>query len=147
MCLLHILNSYNQTSSILYFNYKHHRITHKVLLASRSDGGLAIPNLLKYYQAAQLCAFALWSTQYAYNKWSEIEKLWLAPVHPNNLLLNVNVDPNGLLRPRSHKLLPFDALQDRIDLPRQVFFFGYLQIRHYAQTITTTLKSPSPLRE
>lgn len=70
-------------------------------MAARSDGGLAYPNLIKYYQAAQLRAIASWFTQRSYNKWTEIKKLWLAPVHPNNLLWSANaeVDPNKRLTP------------------------------------------------
>lgn len=68
-------------------------------MASRSDGGLAIPNFIKYYQAAQLCTIVSWFPQRSYNKWTEIEKLWLVPVNPNCLLCSANVelDPNRLL--------------------------------------------------
>lgn len=74
------------------WNYRWHRIPCTVLMASRIDGGLAFPNLLKFYQVAQLCAVASWYTQCAYNRWMKIGKLWLEPVHPNNRLWNANVE-------------------------------------------------------
>ena len=40
------------------WNYKRHRIPHSVLTAPRSEGGLAFPDLVRYYQAAQLRAVA-----------------------------------------------------------------------------------------
>lgn len=55
-------------------------------------GGLAFPHLHRYYQAAQLRAVASWVTLPAYNRWTQIDKLWMAPIHPNNLLWNSNVD-------------------------------------------------------
>lgn len=66
-------------------------------------GGLAFPNIIKYYQATQLRAVASWFTQKSYNKWTEIEKLWLALIHPNNLLWNADADvaPERLLGPMS----------------------------------------------
>ncbi|XP_073465131.1 Fc receptor-like protein 5 [Aquarana catesbeiana] len=73
-------------------------------MAARSDGGLAFPNLIKYYQATQLRAIASWFTQRSYNRWTEIEKIWLAPTHPNNLLWNARagVPPERLLGAVSH---------------------------------------------
>lgn len=46
---------------------------------------------------------ASWFTQKSYNKWTEIEKLWLAPIHPNNLLWSANAEvaPDRLLGPMS----------------------------------------------
>lgn len=74
------------------WNYKWHRIPHSVLMASRSDGGLAFPNLVKYYQAALLLSIASWFTQHSSISVHLLKKLWLAPVHPNNLLWNANVE-------------------------------------------------------
>lgn len=81
------------------WNYKRHRIPRSVLMASRSHGGLAFSNFLKYYQATQLRTLTSWFPQRSYNKWTEIEKIWLAPLHLNSLLWNVNVevDPVRLL--------------------------------------------------
>lgn len=73
------------------WNYKKHRIPSSVMTASCSDGGLAFPSFVKYYQAAQLHAIISWFPQRSSNKWSEIEKIWLTPVHPNSLLWNTNV--------------------------------------------------------
>lgn len=60
---------------------------------------MAFPDLVKYYQASQLRAITSWFPQRAYNKWMEIEKIWLAPIHPNSLLWSTNarVDPERLL--------------------------------------------------
>lgn len=174
------------------------------MLASRREGGLAFPDIIKYYQAAQLRAIASWFTQKSYNKWTEIEKLWLAPIHPNNLLWSAVAEvppgrmlgPMSLLRrtlrtlarphklsserspltsficnlkvpdslthqmsypwssrnlfhfgsivePRTRKLLSFSELQAKYDLPKQAFY-GYLQIRHYALTITSNLQFSPP---
>lgn len=54
---------------------------------------------MKYYQVTQLRAFTSWFPQLSYNKWTEIEKIWLVPIHPNSLLWSVNteVDPGKLL--------------------------------------------------
>ena len=81
------------------WNYKKHRIPRSVMTASRGDGGLAFPNLVKYYQATQLRAVVSWFPQRSFNKWTEIEKIWLAPVHPNSLLwdADVGVGPDRLL--------------------------------------------------
>lgn len=68
-------------------------------MVSCYDGGLAFPNFIKYCQAAQLRTIVSWFPQRSYNKWTETEKLWLPPVHPNSLLWNANaeVDPSRLL--------------------------------------------------
>lgn len=81
------------------WNYKRHRIPRSVLMAARGEGGLAFPNLIKYNQATQLRAVASWFTQQSYNKWTQIEKIWMAPTHPNNLLWSVNAEvaPERLL--------------------------------------------------
>ncbi|PIO09146.1 hypothetical protein AB205_0071860, partial [Aquarana catesbeiana] len=176
------------------------------MTAARSDGGLSFPDLTKYYQATQLRTLASWFTQRSYNKWTEIEKLWMAPVHPNHMLWNAEVKvgstqllgpmlhlstlwrklsrlyklrsesslltsflynlrlPAGLthqmsypwatrnlfhfghlVHPCTRRLLSFTELQKKFDLPRQVFY-GYLQIRHYAQSIAPNLQfsAPSP---
>lgn len=86
------------------WNYKRHRIPRSVMMAARSDGGLAFPNLIKYYQATQLRAIASWFTQRSYNRWTEIEKIWLAPTHPNNLLWSARaeVPPERSLGTVSH---------------------------------------------
>lgn len=52
------------------WNYKRHRIPHSVLMASRSDGGLALPNLVKYYKVTQLHTITSWFLQRSYNKWT-----------------------------------------------------------------------------
>lgn len=85
------------------WNYKRHRVPRSVLVASRNEGGLAFPNI-KYYYAAQLRAIASWFTHKSYNKWTEIEKLWPTPIHPNNLLWSANADvaPERMLGPMSH---------------------------------------------
>ena len=59
------------------WNYKRHRIARSVLYAPRDQGGLAFPNIAKYYLAAQLRSVASWCTLHAYNRWTQIEKLWL----------------------------------------------------------------------
>ena len=81
------------------WNYKRHRIPRSVMTAARTEGGLAFPDLVKYYQASQLRAVASWFPQKSYNRWTEVEKIWLAPIHPNNLLWNANatVEPGRLL--------------------------------------------------
>lgn len=66
--------------------YKRHRIPKSVVLAGKSRGGLAVPELLKYYWAAQLRRIPPWSTLYAFTRWMEIEKLWVAPYHSNSFL-------------------------------------------------------------
>lgn len=53
---------------------------------------LLFPNLVKYYQAAQLHAIVSLFPHCSHNKWMEIEKIWLAPVHQNSLLWNANVE-------------------------------------------------------
>lgn len=73
-------------------NYKRHIIPCLVLLASRSDGELAFPDLVKYYQVTQLRTLTSWFPQRSYNKWTEIEKTCLAPTHPNNLLWSANAE-------------------------------------------------------
>lgn len=77
--------------------------------ASRSDGELAFPNIVKYYQATQLRAITFLVPLGSYNKWTEIEKIWLAPIHPNSLLWNANaeVDPGRLLGSMSEISLRF----------------------------------------
>lgn len=186
------------------WNYKRHRIPRSVLLASRTDGGLSFPDITKYYQAAQLRALASWFTQRSYNKWTEIEKLWMAPVHPNSMLWNAKakVDPSQLLGPMLHlntlwrrlsrahtlcserslltsflynpkmpaglthqmsspwatrnlfhfghlvhpcnrRLLSFAELQKKFGIPKQAFY-GYLQLRHYAQSIAPDLQFSTP---
>lgn len=62
-------------------------------------GGLAFPNLVKYYQATQLHILTSWFPRRSYNKWMVIEKLWLAPIHPNSLLWSENAEvvPGRLL--------------------------------------------------
>lgn len=174
------------------------------MMAARSDGGLAFPNLIKYYQASQLRAIASWFTQRSYSRWTEIEKIWLAPTHPNSLLWSASaeVPPERLLGPmsqlrrlwnklsrshelsseksvltsfvcnpkipdslthqmsypwtsrnlfhygnlvdpRSRKLLSYSDLQTKFDLPHQAFY-SYLQIRHYAMSISPDLQFPPP---
>lgn len=66
--------------------HKRHRIPKSVLLTGRARGGLAAPDIVKYYWAAQLRRIPAWSSLYAYSRWMEIEKLWIAPTHPNSLL-------------------------------------------------------------
>lgn len=85
------------------WNHKRHRISQSVMMAARSDGGIAFPNPIKYYQATKLHAIASWFTKRSYNKWTEIEKIWLAPIHPNSLLWSANagVPPERLLGPMS----------------------------------------------
>lgn len=58
----------------------------------------------KYYLAAQLRLLALWLTVHTYNRWTELEKLWIVPVHLNTLLWRSTILPNSvyLLRPMSH---------------------------------------------
>lgn len=76
-----------QTSLIRFiWANKRHRILKSVLLTPRSHGGLAVPDILKYYWAVHLRRIPAWSSLYAYTRWMEIEKLWLAPIHPNSLL-------------------------------------------------------------
>lgn len=62
----------------------------------QNNGCLVLLNLLKYYQATQLRAIAL----FTYNCWMKIEKLWLTPFHSNNLLWNADaiVDSSNLLQ-------------------------------------------------
>lgn len=88
-----------------------------VLFASWSDTGLAFLNLLTYYHATQLRAMASWSTLYAHNRWTEIEKLWVAPVHLNNLLWNaeVPVAPGRLLFSMSFLRNSWKALNENMN--------------------------------
>lgn len=86
--------------------HERHIISKSVLLAPKASEDLAIPDLLKYFWAAQLRRVPEWSSLWAYIKWVEIEKLWIAPIHPNSLLwsmsqVKVNVpllDPMLLIR-------------------------------------------------
>lgn len=55
-------------------------------MAPKSNGGLAVPDLLKYFWSVQLRRIPAWSSLPAYTRWMEIEKLWLAPIYPNSLL-------------------------------------------------------------
>lgn len=66
--------------------------------------GLAFPNLIKYYQVTQLRAIASWSTQRSFNRCTEIEKLWLAPIQPNSLLWSANAEvaPSQMSGTMSH---------------------------------------------
>ena len=48
-----------------------------------------------------------------------------------------------LVDPITRKLLSFSDLQKKFDLPRQVFY-GYLQIRHYAQSFAPGLQFSTP---
>ena len=73
------------------WNYGRHRVSRSVMTAARADGDLSFPDLVRYYQAAQLRAIVSWFPQRSYNKWTEIEKIWLAPIHPNSLLWNVQM--------------------------------------------------------
>lgn len=88
-------------------------------MASRFDGGLTSPNFFKYYQAAQFHAIASWFTQSSFNKWAEIKKLWLAPIHPNNLLWDANgaVAPSQLLGTMSHLRTLWRTLSRQYTLP------------------------------
>lgn len=165
---------------------------------------MALPDLHKYYQAAQLRALAFWFPQRSYNRWTEIEKIWMAPIHPNSMLWNANVEvdsaqllgpmlhlrslwrrlsrvhglglerslltsflynprmPAGLthqmsfpwatrnlfhfghlVHPCTCRMLSFLELQKKFYLPRQVFY-GYPQIRHYAQSFTPNLQFSAP---
>lgn len=45
-----------------------------------------MPDFVKYYWAAQLRRIPAWSSLYAYSRWTEIEELWIAPIHPNSFL-------------------------------------------------------------
>lgn len=60
---------------------KHHRISKGILLAPKLNGGLAVPDILKYYWAVQLRRIPAWSSLPAYTIWMGIEKLWLAGSH------------------------------------------------------------------
>lgn len=64
---------------------KRHRISRSVLMASKSKGDLVVLDILKYYWSAHL-KIPSWSSLFAYTKWMEIEKLWIALNHPNSLL-------------------------------------------------------------
>lgn len=61
-----------------------------MLLAMR--GGLAFPYLFRYYYATYLWAIASWTTLSTYNRWTQIDKLWIALLHLNNLLWNTDAD-------------------------------------------------------
>lgn len=65
------------------WNYKQHRVARSTLYASWNE---AFPNLSCFYYAAQLKAIASWVTLLAYNRKTQIDKLWIAPIHPSNLL-------------------------------------------------------------
>lgn len=65
---------------------KRHRISKLVLQTPKNRGGLAVPDLIRYYWAAQLRCIPAWSSLFAYSRWMEIEKLWVAPTHPNSFL-------------------------------------------------------------
>lgn len=78
------------------WNYKHHRIGNSMLFEFRNDRGVAFPNLMQYY-VTQLKATASWVPLPVFNCWTEIDKLWLASKHPNNLLWNTDVDTPCLL--------------------------------------------------
>lgn len=79
-----------------FWNYKRHCIARSVLYAPRNQGGLAFPNIAKYYLAAQLRPVASWCTLHAYNRWTQIEKLWLAPIHPNSMLWSSDIPPGSV---------------------------------------------------
>lgn len=60
---------------------KRHSISKRVLLASKSKGGLVVPDSLKYYWSMQLRRVPAWSSLFANSRWMEVEKLWLAPIY------------------------------------------------------------------
>lgn len=66
--------------------HKRNRISKSVLQAPKMKGGLAVPDLLKYFWAAQLRRIPAWSSMFAYSKWMAMEKLWIATIHPNSLV-------------------------------------------------------------
>lgn len=68
--------------TILYFIWaeRWHRITKSVLLTPKFRGGLAVPDILKYFWAAQLWRVPAWSSLFSYTIWMEIKKLWIAPI-------------------------------------------------------------------
>lgn len=109
-----------------FWNYKRHRIAKSILYTPRGQGGLVFPNVAKYYLAAQLRLIASWCTLHAYNRWTQIEKLWLAPTHPNSMLWSMDVPLSGspLLPPWSP---PFCLLPtSRTTWPRRCPSFGWI---------------------
>lgn len=68
----------NVQATILNFIWapKRHRIPKSVLFATK----------FKYYWAAPLRRIPAWTSMFAYSKWIEVEKLWIALIHPNSLL-------------------------------------------------------------
>lgn len=67
-------------ASVLHFIWAHkrHRIPKSVMMSSKGTRGLAVPE----YWSTQLRRIPAWTTLYAYSKWMEIEKLWLAGFNP-----------------------------------------------------------------
>ncbi|XP_068107367.1 alpha-protein kinase 2 isoform X1 [Hyperolius riggenbachi] len=79
---------------------KSSRIPRSVMLTRREHGGLGVPDITKYYLAAHLRHVISWTQLHAFSKWMQIEKLWLAPVHPCSLLWSSRLPDtvNPLLR-------------------------------------------------
>lgn len=73
--------------------YRWQRLHRGLLFASRSQGGLGVPDLHKYYLAAHLRVLASWVTPRSFNRWTELEKLWIPLIHPNSWLWNSKITP------------------------------------------------------
>uniref|UniRef100_A0A803K6G7 Reverse transcriptase domain-containing protein n=1 Tax=Xenopus tropicalis TaxID=8364 RepID=A0A803K6G7_XENTR len=63
-----------------------HRVPKSVMMTGRSQGGLAVPNIIRYYEAAHLRQVLGWTTFTPTSKWALIESLTLTPTHPNSFL-------------------------------------------------------------
>lgn len=69
-----------------------------LLLSLRTHGELGAPNIIKYYYAKHLNIIASWSSQYAPNRWSEIEMDSLYPVQPCSLIWSFSLHNDATLK-------------------------------------------------
>uniref|UniRef100_A0A803KCY8 Reverse transcriptase domain-containing protein n=1 Tax=Xenopus tropicalis TaxID=8364 RepID=A0A803KCY8_XENTR len=67
-----------------------HRIAKTVMMASKRQGGLAAPNILKYYEATHLRQILGWTTLHTRTRWAQIESLWMEPIHPSVYIWDVS---------------------------------------------------------
>lgn len=68
------------------WNNASHRIARSVVYALKNRGGLAAPDIIKYYYASHLRVLSSWISRKAPSRWAEIEMGITAPVHPCYML-------------------------------------------------------------
>uniref|UniRef100_A0A803K2X3 Reverse transcriptase domain-containing protein n=1 Tax=Xenopus tropicalis TaxID=8364 RepID=A0A803K2X3_XENTR len=128
------LNKIQKTIHKFIWSNCRHRIPQSVLMSPLQHGGLGVPVLKKYYEAAQLRQLLAWSHWTPQTTWGHIENDMAGDIHINSLIWTTN---------DNHKIPPTSLNSTRLTLQLWNKLQRQYNLKSTRPGITIYLKNPA----